>query len=173
MKYLVIIQAIIILCSCNSSKQTSTDIVEVQEPKLELEIELLTQQDSYPGVHSNLRMVRNFKLELGGGITEKIVFTNLLIDSVKVPLASMKIGDEEWGKLGRVLEGNYTSIQFTASRNYYDNSATTEFIMDPIIYELSGLELEKGIAKIEYLYSGEAFQYNLGAITKLDSQYHP
>jgi len=126
-----------------------------------------TVQDVFPGIHSNLRAVKNVDLlfELLEDAEIKLLY--ICIDSVKIEIESTQIeGKFQQGSNVPPIKGMYA---IHASRNSYQEAPKN--MHEEIKYELSGLQLDKEIIlMIEY--KNEQHQLAIQP-EKLETQIHP
>ena len=159
--------ALALLSACSSSKNGNGD-----ETIVTAEVKTLTSQDSYPGVESNLKYTRNYRVEFSADIKEEINFTNLLVDSVKLPVYSLTVDGDVVRNEDYSMMGNFLSIAIQSPRHFYQSNPRITMVEEQV-YALSGQVIPEGKAILEYDHFGTLKYIELGDITKLKSEYHP
>lgn len=160
--------ALALLSSCSSSKNGKSSEAEI----VTAEVKALTSQDSYPGVESNLKYTRNYHVEFSADIKEEINFTNLLVDSVKLPVYSLTVDGDVVRNEDYSMMGNFLSIAIQSPRHFYQSNPRITMVEEQV-YALSGQVIPEGKAILEYDHLGSLKYIELGGITKLKSEYHP
>lgn len=126
-----------------------------------------TVQDVFPGIHSNLRAVKNVDMTLELLDDTEIKLLYICIDSVKIEIESVQInGKFQQGSAIPPLKGIYT---VHASRNSYQEAPKN--MHEEVKYELSGLHLEKEIM-LMFEFRNEQHQFSIEPL-KLETQIHP
>ncbi|MBI1268584.1 MAG: hypothetical protein GC193_14270 [Cryomorphaceae bacterium] len=153
------------LFSCGNAKkqQDSTDIKEFN-------IKSITSQDVYPGVHSNLRKTRTYKLVMSAKMQDEHKFIALLVDSVQLPLEFIRADGSAITTEGYGFQGQFDELVISVSRHFFQQYAPD--MVAEVMYELSGFQLSdsaklmiSGPLGIEYI--------NLGIVQRQDNIYAP
>jgi hypothetical protein len=138
--WLLTLAAGLILASCNHPKQiidTPTPLGLADCEFISLEAISVTQQDALPGLHSNIRKQRTYRLELkvSGeeadqwvGILEQMSNWELWVDSVAVPVRFRPMQKEQ-------------HMLFSGMRSFYDLSHSGGMLLPVETYALHKAEL--------------------------------
>ena len=166
--YFGILALAILFAACaskNDSASTSLDISLLPVS--------VTQQDSYPGVESNLRCTRNYRLELTGHCQEGIMATHVIADSVLLPITSVMVGDTRVNALaGYPISGENITVVITASRNFYDK-AHGGHEATPVEYEICESPLPVDHVGLSLISANKAFTISSGEARTLESIFYP
>ncbi|MDP4827076.1 MAG: hypothetical protein NWR73_05290 [Flavobacteriales bacterium] len=151
--------------SCGNAKKQhdSTDIKEFN-------IKSITSQDVYPGVHSNLRKTRNYKLVMSAKMHDEHKFIALLVDSVQLPIEFIRADGSAITSEGYGFQGQFDELVISVSRHFYQQYAPD--MVAEVISELSGFQLGdsaqlmiSGPLGVEYI--------DLGIVQRQDNIYAP
>jgi hypothetical protein len=169
-----------ILASCSNHQEAADngekkgrDGEREKKELLDITVEKLTQQDSYPGVESNLIRSTNYHASFSGTLNGEIAFVNFLVDSIRLPIGSLRIDGDAVKKEAYSMQGTYDKVELFSGRNIYSEIPTGGPTHPVAKYELSGLNLDQGVVMVEYTCYGQTYQHLLGTATKLESLYHP
>lgn len=167
-KYFGILALAMLMAACvskNDSTSTSLDISLLPVS--------VTQQDSYPGVESNLRSTRNYRIELKGHCQEGIMITHVIADSVLLPVTSVMVGDTRVNALaGHPISGENITVVITASRNFYSSDSGGPET-SPLVYEICESPLPVDHVGLNLMSADKVFTISAGEAKTLESIFHP
>jgi len=158
---------ILALIACSSTKNGSG-----KKEVLHLQVQSLYQQDSYPGIESNLRYTRTYRAVVSAQIDEEISLVSLLVDSIKIPIESLKVDGDIVKNENYTMVGEFDKIEFQASRYFYNRDSRVQMLQEQK-YSLSGQIIEEGNAVLEYNHFGTLKYFPLGALESKDPVFHP
>lgn len=168
---------------CNSNKDISdstssksSDVVEVvDEGDSVFLAKELTQRYIVPGVQSNLKSTCSYSVVLSGVLPDGCEITNVLVDSILIPILHLEIEGKRMKNTGLVLTGNYQDIGVYVARYIYHKSFPTDRRnkLEEVEYKLSGIVVPEGEMKLEIIRKGEEMVIDLGKITTLEKLYRP
>lgn len=145
-------------------------ISEYQDKETNFKNVIFSSRTSIPGVHSNLRGTRKYELSMGVGLASSIEFKRLMVDSVVIPLAVLRINGEK--KPGFLLKESSEFVSISAYRRMYGTDANVPQVHEPVVYESSGLRLSKG-AVLEYTKDGMPYYLEIEEIKIMPKIYAP
>ncbi len=165
--------------SCNTRKNVesapkSTSESELNDSEKDLSIDFqkvsITSQTTMAGVHSNLKGIRKYEVELSVKTSEELIFTRIFVDTVAIDIKGvMSEGD-------RIPENKLTKssdrVNLTAFRHIYDMAEDAPKVHKIIEYEPSGLTLIKS-AVVEYYVKDRLYFLDIPEITIKQSVYAP
>lgn len=159
----LLFSATLFSCSNGKNPQQKSDIKEFN-------IKSLTSQDVYPGVHSNLRKTRNYKVVMSAKMQDEYKFLALLVDSVRLPVEFIRADGAAIVSEGYGLQGQFDELVISVSRHFYQQYAPD--MVAEVITDLSGFQLGDsaqlmidGPLGIEYI--------DLGIVQRQDNIYAP
>ncbi len=161
------IALLISVVACSSSKNGQ----EKDAGVVDVVVKTMTSQDSYPGIESNLRFTRSYNTSFSAKVEEEISFNAILVDSVRLPIQSIRLEGDVVKNEGYTLLGDFTLIEIQTSRQFYNPDARFTMI-EETDYELSGQVVGENQALLEYEHFGTMRYVSLGTIEKAESQYH-
>jgi hypothetical protein len=130
----------------------------------------LTQQEIYPGVHSNLVKTRNYLLQANLELSSVIQIKALMVDSIRLVPGFVKVDGANLKVEMLTIDGGNHQVQLNFARNFYGDGPQ---VVEEFEAQSSGMYIEKGKAKLEIMIDGEVQILELGEITKLESIYAP
>lgn len=135
-------------------------------------IKSLTSQSFVPGMESNLRKTMRYECEMSGDFNLQISLTNLIVDSVKVPMASIYVDGQNQNRYPIIRQGRRDSIKIMANRLIFNRNSQNQMIPE-VILEGHDYEVPEGEALMEYSIGEEIFTMPLGPISIKETVYNP
>jgi hypothetical protein len=167
-KYFGILALALLMAACASKNDSASTSLDISLLPMSV-----TQQDSYPGVESNLRSIRNYRLELRGHCQTGIMITHVIADSVLLPVTSVMVGDTRVNALtGYPISGENITVVITASRNFYSSDSGGPE-MTPIKYEACESPLPKDHVGLNLKSADKVFTISAGEAKTLEPMFHP
>lgn len=166
------------LVSCDSASNLGNvnhedqmiQLRQYQDNQSKFDDVLLESQTSFPGVQSNLKGTRKYELSFSVEVSSPLEFRRLLVDSVAVPFSALLINGQKSN--GYIVESSSKLNKLTAYRNIYNNDPEAPQMVEPVVYEKTGLNLDNK-AVVEYFKNDKPYYLEIEGITTLQNIYAP
>lgn len=156
--------------SCQEGRQVhATSEAVIDHPNAHMIVTSFSVQDHYPGVYSNLRMTRNYNMELSTSLDTKVEYLAVLFDSIQLPITFISVDGEDRRPPFTSLAGRVENLNIYTSRNFYQSEAPKS--VSETNYALSGKQLDDDESFLLYKLDGMPYMLPLGAPKKIDPMY--
>ena len=155
--------SIVLLAACGSQQDSANGFAP------ELKVKKATIQKSMPGAHSNLRSTDIYKIEISGDMPLPTKFDSLLVDDVRLPIASIKV-DTMRTTTTLNASGEVDKLVLTAQRHFYNEEGPQ--VVEEVEYEKSGLSLDNS-GVLMYRSGGQHYRLEIDKFEKLDRINNP
>lgn len=165
----IVFASLVALALCAGSCGVRNNAMDKVDSQDCLGIDSAAYQDHFPGVYSNLRSTRSYKVYLKHDCDSEIKLISILTEDVELPVQSARQGDAYLSAPVIIPPGKSELVVFTA-RSYYNEDGPV--MHEPTVYTLSGRDLP-GKFVLVYEVGGKLMETPVTALKVNESINHP